>query len=180
MPAENLYKPGHVRTYSGVYFNLECPQHTDVFVMDIAVALARECRFNNATQKMYSVAEHSVWCALRAQEKYPSRKRLAFEALLHDAHEYIWKDIPSPMKALLPKYKNYQVLTQSAINTRFNIFISIEDRKLIDEIDREALEYEWQSKVIRHTGLLLDEASRIGYFLHHFKLLCHVPYALTP
>lgn len=180
MPVEDLYKEGCVRTYTGVYFNLKHPKSTDVYVMDIAVALSRECRFNNATKRMYSVAEHSVYCALLAQQKYPNRPRLAFEALLHDAHEYIWRDLPTPMKELLPGYKNLQVKTQMVINERYNIYIGLEDRKLIEEIDKEALEWEWLNKVLSHTGMLLDEKSRIDYFLHHFKLLCHVPYAILP
>ncbi len=177
---EDLYKPGCVRTYSGVYFNLKQPDSNDVFVMDIAVSLARECRFLNGTKKFYSVAEHSVMCALKAEEKYPNLPKLPFEALMHDAHEYIWRDMATPMKDLLHGYRDLQQRTQMAINQRYNIFISMEDKKLIDEIDKEVLEWEWQNKMLNHTGLLMDEQSRIDYFLHHFKRLCHVPYALTP
>jgi len=177
---EDLYKPGCIRTYSGVYFNLKNPVHTDVYVMDIAVSLSRECRFLNGTQQMYSVAEHSVMCALPVAETSPNRSRLAFEALMHDAHEYIWRDMATPMKDLLPAYRDLQVRTQMVINQRYNIYISQENKKLIDEIDKEALEWEWQNKMLKHTGLLMDEKGRIGYFLHHFKRLCKVPYALTP
>lgn len=180
MIQEDLYKPGCVRTYSGVYFNLKKPQHTDVYVMDIAVALARECRFINATKNVYSVAEHSVMCALIAEEKYPNRQRLPFEALMHDAHEYIWRDMATPIKDLLPGYRDLQQRTQMAINQRYNIYISIENKKLIDEIDKEVLEWEWENKMLRHTGLIMPEADARAYFLHHFKRLCHVPYALTP
>ncbi len=177
---EDLYKPGCMRTYSGVYFNLKKPDSQDVFVMDIAVSLARECRFLNGTKKFYSVAEHSVMCALVAEEKYPNRPRLPFEALMHDAHEYIWKDLATPLKDLLPGYRDLQQRTQIAINERYNIFIGMEDRKLIAEIDKEVLEWEWQNKMLNHTGLPLPWESARDYFLHHFKRLCHVPYALTP
>ena len=180
MISEDLYKPGCVRTYSGVYFKLKQPDCKDVYVIDIAVSLSRECRFLNATKQMYSVAEHSVWCALRAEEKYPNRPKLAFEALLHDAHEYIWRDLASPIKAMLPGYSDLQMRTQMVINERYNIYIGLEDRKLIAEIDKEALEWEWENKMLRNTGLLMNEKSRIEYFLHHFKRLCHVPYALMP
>jgi len=178
--SENLYKPGCVRTYCGVYFNLKKPVVTDVFVMDIAVALSRECRFVNATKNVYSVAEHSVMCALMAEEKHPNRPRLAFEALMHDAHEYIWRDLPTPVKDLLPGYRDLQQRTQMVINQRYNIFTGIEDKKIIDEIDKEVLEWEWQNKMLNHTGLIMPEKAARDYFLHHFKRLCKVPYALTP
>ena len=178
--AEDLYKPGCLRTYCGVYFNLKKPQATDVYVMDIAVSLARECRFINATKQPYSVAEHSVWCALRAEEKYPDNKRLPFACLLHDAHEYIWRDMPTPIKDLLYSYRDMQQRTQMVIEQRYNIFVGMPDKKLIAEIDKEALEYEWQNKVLKHTGLPLLEKSARDYFLHHFKRLCRVPYALIP
>ena len=39
----------------------------------------------------------------------------------------------------------------------------------IEEIDKEVLEWEWNNKMLKHTGLQMDEQSRIGYFLHHFN-----------
>jgi len=180
MISEDLYKPGCVRTFSGVYFNLKKPQSTDVFVMDIAVSLSRECRFINATKMPYSVAEHSVWCALRAEEKHPNNHRLPFYCLLHDAHEYIWRDLATPMKDLIPGYRDMQQRTQMAIEQRYNIYVSMPEKKLIAEIDKEALEYEWENKMLKHTGLPLVADAARDYFLHHFKRLCKVPYALTP
>lgn len=177
---EDLYKPGCVRTYSGVYFNLKKPQATDVYVMDIAVALARECRFINATKHPYSVAEHSVMCALLTEEKHPNKPDLAFKALLHDAHEYIWRDLATPIKDLLPGYRDYQQRTQVVINQRYNIFTTQYEKRFIDEIDKEVLEWEWNNKMLKHTGLPLSERSARDYFLHHFKRLCKVPYALMP
>lgn len=152
----------------------------DVYVMDIAVALARECRFNNATQRMYSVAEHSAWCALMAEEKYPEDKYLAFKCLMHDAHEYIWRDIPSPIKKLFPEYEHMQSLTQAAIETRYGIYTTRADLKRIKEIDKLALEEEWLTKVLNWKGMQMDEGSRVEYFLYHFKRLCRAPYVLTP
>ncbi len=177
---ENLYKDGYVRTYSGIYFNLKKPNSTDVYLMDIAVSLARECRFINTTKKMYSVAEHSVYCSLIAEERYPEKSKLPFLCLLHDAHEYIWKDLPTPIKNLIPGYRSLQLRTQDAIHERYNVFTTQDDRKLIAQIDKAALEYEWQNRVLKHAGVEMDEKSRIEYFLYHFKRLCKTPYVLQP
>lgn len=178
--SEDLYKPGCVRTYCGVYFNLKNPVFTDVFVMDIAVSLARECRFLNGTRQMYSVAEHSVMCALLAEEKYPNYTGFAFKALMHDAHEYIWRDLATPMKDLLPGYRDLQQRTQMVINQRYNIYTSIDEKKIIDAIDKEVLQWEWENKMLRNSGVPMNEISRREYFLHHFKRLCKVPYVLEP
>lgn len=178
--AEDLYKPGCVRTFSGVYFNLKKPVSTDVYVMDIAVSLSRECRFLNGTKNFYSVAEHSVMCALIAEEKYPQYRRLPFLALMHDAHEYIWKDLATPLKDILPGYRDLQQRTQIAINERYNMFYGSADSKLIAAIDKEVLEWEWENKMLKHTGLPLPCDAARDYFLHHFKRLCKVPYALIP
>jgi hypothetical protein len=180
MNFDNLYRKGVVRTFSGVYFNIAQPRPEDIFPIDIAVTLSRECRFNGATKRFYSVADHSVHCAVMAENMYPGRQALAFKCLMHDAPEYIWKDMPSPMKALLPDYQHFYQLTAEAVWKRFGINWTLEDRNIVNAIDKLALEFEWENKVVNWHGMKLPFEASEGIFLEHFRRLCTVPIVLSP
>ena len=70
---------------------------------------------------------------------------------------------------------------QEAIERRYLVKISEEERTAIYELDKLALEYEWENKVKRWTGIcLVDDKSRAGYFLEYFKELVKVPVVMEP
>lgn len=73
-------------------------------VESIALGLAREQRFGNRLPKgcNYSVAEHSVILS------YYGDKQYALFKLFHDATECIFRDIPGPLKILMPQYKEIE------------------------------------------------------------------------
>lgn len=177
---ENLYEPGCVRTFSGRYLNVKDPDTIDIYPIDLATQLSRKCRFGGATKKFYSVAEHSVWCALKAEELYPDETKLPLKLLLHDGHEYILEDIGSPIKSNLIGYGSLATRLQNAIDVRFGAFLSNTDRIRKELIDRMALEWEWENKVLSWQGLYLEEEARIEYFLHYFKKYCKQPFVLKP
>jgi hypothetical protein len=177
---ENLFMPDSIRTFTGQYINLKDPEPTTIFPMDIAVHLSRICRFNGATKKWYSVAEHSVWCAQMCEEVYPNDQWAAFKVLMHDAHEYVLYDIASPIKSKLVGYGSIATKLQNAIEYRFRGFASGSDRELIKKIDRMALEWEWQHKVLSWTGLELPPTASAEVFLEKFKQLCQTPFVIQP
>jgi hypothetical protein len=177
-----LYAPNVVITYSGILFNFKDPVVENVYAQDIAVALARECRFGGGTKKFYSVAEHSVWMALEARNKYPHLTGLPFKALLHDAHEAYLKDIPSPIKSYFAAaYSALAEPIQKAIHIRFGITVSDEERKALYSLDQDALEWEWDNKVLKFTGISFpQEEQRAGVWLEYFRQWCRVPHCVTP
>jgi hypothetical protein len=77
------------------------PGLDELNVETIALGLAREQRFGNRLPRgtNYSVAEHSVILSHQGDPKY------ALFKLFHDATEFIFRDIPGPLKALMPQYK---------------------------------------------------------------------------
>ncbi|MCL4304315.1 HD domain-containing protein [bacterium] len=88
------------QTHSGKRFDIFNPRDEDVCIEDIAHALAHICRFNGHTKKFYSVAEHSLHTA-RIAAALSTDPRVAWAALMHDAHEAYTCDIPKPWRAQL-------------------------------------------------------------------------------
>lgn len=102
-------------TASGRQFDPIDPQPDMIDLVDIATGLSNECRFAGQCKFFYSVAQHSV---LVSQHVPPQH---AWEALLHDAAEAYIKDIPAPIKRLLPDYRALEHKIESAIRARFGL-----------------------------------------------------------
>lgn len=104
-----------ILTASGQHFDYLDPRPEDIHILDIAQGLACECRYNGHTRAFYSVAQHA-WLA----SQVVPRER-ALEALLHDATEAYCKDIPRPLKKLLPDYQEIEARVDGAIRARFGL-----------------------------------------------------------
>lgn len=104
-----------IMTRSGVFFDVMDPQVDNINIDDIAHALSNLCRFGGHSNEFYSVAQHSVICALCVSEPF---KR---HALLHDASEAYLVDIPRPIKSIFPKYKRIEKNLQNFIFRRFDL-----------------------------------------------------------
>lgn len=105
-------------THSRRHFDFANPQPEQIDIMDIALGLARECRFGGQTHghwEGYSVAQHSVHASHIVAPQH------ALEALLHDASEAYCKDLPSPLKGLLPDYQQIEARVDLAIRQKFRL-----------------------------------------------------------
>ena len=118
-PPENqetrIFAMTWILTNSGKHFDFADPQPDQIDILDIAQGLANECRYAGQCRVFYSVAQHSF---LASQIVNP---RLAIEALLHDAAEAYCKDIPRPLKYMLPDYQAIEERVESAIRERFKL-----------------------------------------------------------
>jgi len=184
-----LYTPKCIRTYSGQYINVVQVKDSSIFPIDIAYQLARICRFGNATKRFYSVAEHSVWCMLKAEELYPDDKPLHFRCLMHDAHEAYLGDLVTPLvdaiNDLYPGFKDaidvVKRLVQGAINQRFGIRTNPLECQVVKQIDRMALEWEWSNKVCAWSGFPSMQDNGIAeVWLTYFQKLCTAPFVIRP
>lgn len=135
---ENLYTPGCMRTYSGVYINILDPKQTDFLIEDIAHALSMTPRFAGHMPIWYSVADHCNRCAVLA-EAYGAN---VFEALMHDASEAYLGDMVSPVKKVLPGYVELESRFMTLIASRFGFKWPLSAKT--KEIDRLSLEAEWK------------------------------------
>ena len=90
---------------------------SQVKLRDVAVGLSRVCRFAGQMSQLvpfYSVAEHSVWASYIA----PPGQRIA--ALVHDAAEAFIGDVTSPLKHMLPDYKELEARFEAALWKHFD------------------------------------------------------------
>lgn len=92
-------------TYSG---RLVTPDGTEApTLLDIAIGLSRQPRFAGQTRVWWSVLDHTLFCddLLTLVFDLPLRP-LRLGVLLHDAHESLTGDVPTPLKT--PDFKAMQ------------------------------------------------------------------------
>lgn len=161
---ENLNEPQCIRTYSGLYMNVFDPKPEMICIEDIAHALSHQCRFAGHTKRFYSVAQHSVLCALQVDDKY------RLQALMHDASEAYLLDIPRPIKIHLAGYKEMEDRMMALIAEKFGFTYPLEVE--VKAIDQKMLEVEWDHIVIHDIGFItLDPVKAKREFLDMFDIL---------
>jgi hypothetical protein len=109
-----------ISTFTGrEFFPLE-PRAEDVDPVDVAHALSLKCRYTGHCKVFYSVAEH---CVLMSDylEKQGHESLGAFYGLIHDAGEAYLPDVASPIKALIPGFKDSETRVLMAICERFGV-----------------------------------------------------------
>lgn len=105
----------YIQTLSGKKFDYVNATVDDIEIEDIATALSHICRFAGHLPEFYSVAQHSVLCSQLVEPEF------AFEALMHDAAEAYCQDIPAPLKALLPDYRQIETFVDELIRFKFDL-----------------------------------------------------------
>ncbi|WBM69162.1 HD family hydrolase [Buttiauxella sp. WJP83] len=105
----------YIQTLNGKHINFLNINPDDIVIEDIATALSNCCRFAGHLPEFYSVAQHSVLTSLIVSPEF------ALEALLHDAQEAYVCDIPSPLKRLLPDYRQIESYVESVIRKKFGL-----------------------------------------------------------
>jgi hypothetical protein len=107
--------PVHIHTFSGIAFDLLDPQPSMVHLEDIIHSLSLVNRFNGAALFPYSVAQHSLHVA----SLLPAGLRL--EGLLHDAAEAYIGDMVSPLKQVMPEYKQVEARINAVVAEVFGL-----------------------------------------------------------
>jgi hypothetical protein len=106
------------------------PEQIDI--RDIARGLATEYRYAGQTHSPYSVAEHSVLVSLFVPKEFQR------QALLHDAAEGYFKDLPRVVKywAHMDGYRELESALQATIFERFNVVPTTESYEVVSKIDK--------------------------------------------
>jgi len=105
-----------IMSNSGIKIDYLSPTEDMFRIQDIATGLSNVARFTGQTSWHYSVSQHSVLGSRKFKDPW---KAMGF--LLHDAHEAYMQDLPSPLKALLPRYKEIAANMQRVIEQKFGI-----------------------------------------------------------
>ena len=130
-----------MRTVDGKYIDFVNPQPDQISLDAIATGLSSECRFGNQLRRHYSVAEHCVHCLNVANHRGLSLE-IKRAALMHDAAEAFCKDIPKPLKILLPNYKIVEDRLQHVIEAKYGIANDEAICKAVKAIDLMVLKAE--------------------------------------
>lgn len=121
----------YIKTWSGRKVFIADPRPEDFSIGDIARHLAGINRYTGGSRM--SVAQHCVVAAQMAGLYYPAHSLLPAKMLIHDANEAFVGDVNSPLKSLLPEYRDIEQLHQLAMEQFFELdFIG---DPLVKEVD---------------------------------------------
>ena len=127
---------GSIRTFSGTFVNVFDTDPDSIKIEDIAHALSRLPRFGGHLNRPYSVAQHCVLCSEMAKTKKDKKA-----ALLHDGSEAYLLDMPTPIKARMGEYKQYEDKLMTVIFKKYGLEWPLNEK--VKKIDRKMLLIEW-------------------------------------
>lgn len=145
-----------IQTFTGKWVNPFDLQPEDIDIVDIAHALSCINRFTGHARFPYSVAEHSIRCAMMAPHG------LKLEALMHDASEAYFNDMARPIKRAFQNYVDAERDAHAVIARRFGLpqrirpeIKEIDERMMVTEA--RALGFTWwnQLGVEPYEGLVI-------------------------
>lgn len=133
---------------SGAMFDYNNPEKSNVQIEDIATALSNVCRFAGHVHYFYSVAQHSVNASRIVIPEY------AFDALMHDTAEAFTNDLPTPLKAAFPVFKELEIRIESAMSKKFHFEYPMSPSIKLADLQMLRLEKETVKKDFTEWGLL--------------------------
>lgn len=132
-------------TYTRTYITPLQPKPEQINIKDIAHALSLICRANGHFDYFYSVAQHSINCALEAKARNLSRK-IQLACLLHDGSEAYIADIIRPIKEKMKDYLKIEEKLQNCVFEKFEINnLNSEEKISVKQIDDDVLYYEFEN-----------------------------------
>lgn len=107
----------YIRLRSGIKFYFNRPTVAQINLADIVWSLSRLPRFLGHTNSdlPYTVLQHLVWCHDHAD------KDVQKEVLCHDFSESLMQDLPTPLKVLVPQYRDIERRIERVIARKFKL-----------------------------------------------------------
>lgn len=107
-----------IATFYRHTFDPTAPKPEDICIEDIAHALSYITRANGHFCAFYSVARHSINCALELRARGGTEK-LQLLALLHDSAESYIGDLTRPLRRHLPQFSEFERVLQKLIYEKY-------------------------------------------------------------
>ncbi|HWR22837.1 MAG TPA: phosphohydrolase [Feifaniaceae bacterium] len=144
-----------ITTYQNIRFDPLQAGEADIRIGDIAHALSLICRANGHFKAFYSVAQHSVHCALEAAACGLSRQT-QLHCLMHDAAEAYLGDVTRPVKRYFPLFGQAEELLQRTIYRALGVDPPTElEQREVRRIDDRLLYHEF---LMYHGSEVWDKA----------------------
>lgn len=140
-------------THGGNVLDIEHIDPNQIDLGDISRSLSLTYRFNGMTRRPISVAEHSLNVVdIMERTMGISNPGALLAGLMHDAHEFITGDLPSPMKAVVgDAWRNTETHVQRQVLKRFGLWTEyITHRHEIGHADMTALSTERAQLLPQH------------------------------
>lgn len=116
-----------IELLNGQMFNFFRPEETEIELEELAHVLANVCRFAGHVRYFYSVLQHLLNSSILAPEGHKKA------AQLHDTSEGFTNDIVTPLKFLVPTFKEIEGIIESNMGSRFDFQYPLSDEvKLVD------------------------------------------------
>ncbi len=129
-------------TWTGRLIYLPEMTPADACREDIAHALSFICRGGGHVRYFYSVAQHSINCALEAAARgYSPQVQLA--ALLHDGGEAYLSDLIRPVKAIIRDYAPLEAHVDACVRAAFGLQLTIVEAGQVRAVDDAMLHHEF-------------------------------------
>lgn len=169
-----------ILTRTGIYFDFVNPTPEMVNLYDVAWALSNTCRFSGHTRCFYSVAEHSVYVSQLVPPKF------ALQALLHDAAEAYVGDVPSPLKIMLPDYKEVEKRVEKVVFQHFGLpekldpCVKLADMVMLKTEQKQLMENqdEWAScKNVEESDIVIKgmtQSEAMLFFMYRYSVLSSI------
>lgn len=136
-------RKNEISTINKIRFDPTNPCEDDIDIRDIAHALSMMTRANGHFTEFYSVARHSVNCALEATARGYS-KRVALFCLLHDSAESYIGDMTRPLKMHFPLFSEYEKKLQKVIFSKYaTLDIDDDEKEKVKSVDDSLLYHEF-------------------------------------
>jgi 5'-deoxynucleotidase YfbR-like HD superfamily hydrolase len=172
-------KDEYILTHSGKKFFYLNPKPEQICIEDIAFSLAKQCRYNGHCTGFYSVAEHCFWVSKMISQEY------ALHGLLHDASEAYICDLPTPLKNLIPGYREIENNIQKVILNKFGLsdvdnpevhvtdkrMLITEAMELLDPTQVKEWKYYEQYKSFEIDLYYFNHSSAYSVFMKRFRQL---------
>lgn len=152
----------YITTYSGARVNSLLVKPEQINRQDLTRGLAMQTRYLGQIRGFYSIAEHSVLVS-RLAEHYDFSQEVQIMGLLHDGHEYLTGDFPSPFKYDVPGLRDWERQIEAVFRESFGLPGYNDLRwESIKRYDLVALHFEAHSLMGQDPGWINEELVKLA------------------